>query len=235
MARPYPVAASTAVEPPLVGPPRPATVVCATPTAVYLRILRGQHDEPGGVICLATPDAVQVPCALIVAGKPARALPVQGATGTVGAGLVRVGDTAFRVRDWWRPPQPRGLGTTPPARLADTVRWLTTSVADPLDDAGRDAVAGLITALSMGTPADEPVSRLLGRGTGLTPTGDDVLAATLVSLIAFGSPAARQLAQAVTATADRATNPVSAALLRHAARGRCIPQLADLLTVIADH
>jgi hypothetical protein len=117
--------------------------------------------------------------------------------------------------------------------VSAAVRWLTGRVADPLDNDGRSAVADLVLALSTGASPDPAVARLLGRGPGLTPTGDDVLAGALVSLTALGAPAARSLAAAVTASAPDATTTVSVALLRHAARGECIPELADLLDAVA--
>lgn len=232
MGRPHPVAASAALELALVGPPRPATVIATTPHATYLEI--DHHDRT--VLCLASAAAVRVPCALVLESK---ALPPQVPLGTgaqVGDGYVTirngVADVGFRVHRWWRPPRPRGLGTAAPARLAAAVRWLTGRVADPLDSGGRDAVADLVTALAAGQAPDDPVSRLLGRGSGLTPTGDDVLAAALVALQAFGSPAAAPLARAVLAQAPAATTTVSAGLLQHAADGRCIPQLAELLAAV---
>jgi hypothetical protein len=228
MRRPFPVAASSAVELVLVGPARPATVVAVTTHATYLQLA----DPDRTLLCLASSQAVRVPCALVL--EP-RALPPQlsvGAVADVGCGYVNVDTATYRVTRWWRPPQPRGLGAVPPGRLAATVRWLMGHVADPLDAAGRTAVADLVEALATAQAPDEPVARLLGRGPGLTPTGDDVLAGTLVTLRALGSPAAAPLAAAVLAHAPDATTTVSAALLRHAADGQCIPQLADLLTAI---
>lgn len=229
MARPYPVAASSSVELALVGPPRPATVVAATSQATYLTV-----DGPDRtMICVAVPQAVRVPCALVVEGKSPAILPAPGTIGAVGNGALSVDGATFRVARWWRPPRPRGLGAVPPARLAAAVRWLTGSVADPLDPGGRDAVAELVQALGAGDPVGPSVARLLGRGPGLTPIGDDVLAGALVCLSALGAPAASVLAAAVTEAAPDATTTVSVALLRHAARGECIPQLADLLEAIA--
>jgi len=212
----------------LVGPSRPASVVAVTTHATYLELT----DPDRTLLCLASAEAVRVPCALVL---EARILPPQlpvGAIVDVGCGYVNIDTAVYRVTRWWRPPQPRGLGTVPPGRLAAAVRWLVGHVADPLDTAGRTAVADLVEALVTGQAPDEPVARLLGRGPGLTPTGDDVLAGTLVTLRALGSPAAAVLAAAVLAHAPDATTTVSAALLRHAAAGRCIPQLADLLTAI---
>jgi hypothetical protein len=66
---------------------------------------------------------------------------------------------------------------------------------------------------------------LLGRGPGLTPAGDDVLAGLLAGRAAYG-PDDRALADAICALAPSRTTALSAALLRHAARGECIPEVA---------
>jgi hypothetical protein len=185
------------------------------------------------MISLVTPTAVRVPCALVLDGKLPPQLPDAGTIATVGNGVVVADGAVFRVARWWRPPRPRGLGAVAPATLAHAGRWLGGSVADPLDPGGRAAVAELVEALGSGEPVEPAVSRLLGRGPGLTPTGDDVLAGALVCLSALGSPAAATLGGAVLAAAPDATTAVSVGLLRHAVRGECIPQLADLLDTIA--
>jgi len=73
--------------------------------------------------------------------------------------------------------------------------------------------------------------RLLGRGPGLTPSGDDVLAGYLVGAAAYGLPA-DELAALVHSQAHRRTTTLSAALLRHAALGEAIPQVAGLLDAL---
>jgi hypothetical protein len=232
--RPFAVAASASVELALVGPPRPATVVASTPQALYLLA------ADGTMLCLASATAVRVPCAMVLESKGLPPQLPEGTIAAVGAGVLSVGATStsgvltFRAARWWRPPRPRGLGATPPARLAGAVRWLTGRVADPLDAAGRAAVADLVEALAVGERPDLAVAQLLGRGPGLTPTGDDVLAGALVTLNALGSPPSVLLAAAVTAAAPGATTTVSAGLLRHAAAGECIPQLEDLLAAIGN-
>ncbi len=228
MGRPYLVAASSAVELALVGPQRPVTVVAATTQATYITV--GGPDRT--IICIAAADAVRVPCAVVIEAKAQPAPPATGTIGSVGGGVLTIGTTTFRVSRWWRPPRPRGLGAVPPARLAGAVRWLIGRVADPLDAEARAAVADLVQSLSAGTSPAPSLGRLLGRGPGLTPTGDDVLAGALVVLSALGAPAASILASAVTTAAPTATTTVSAALLTHAARGECIPQLAELIETI---
>jgi hypothetical protein len=74
-------------------------------------------------------------------------------------------------------------------------------------------------------------ARLLGRGPGLTPAGDDVLAGFLVGAVAFGVDAAG-LRDAIAVQAPAGTTALSAALLWHAARGECIDELAALAAVL---
>jgi Protein of unknown function (DUF2877) len=197
---PVPMAASTALSAVLTGPPRPVTVVGSTARAWYLRA------DGLPAFCLATPDAVRVPCALLVPALPA----VPDTTGTVGDGSLRLGCAEYKVARWWRPPRPRGLSAATLAAVAVT--------------------------LASRVPAPPPlaVDRLLGAGPGLTPYGDDVLAGALVTLAATGSPRRRPLARRVRALAPTRTTAVSAALLWHAARGECVPELADLLAAPDD-
>jgi hypothetical protein len=229
MARPFPVAASSAVELALVGPHRPAEVIAATPHALYLQLT----DVDTTVICLASAEAVRVPCAVVLESKALPPAVAPGTIASVGGATIQIGSAAFRVGRWWRPPRPRGLGAVPPARLAGAVRWLTGRVADPLDAPGRAAVADLVRTVGEGGRPDSAVASLLGRGPGLTPTGDDVLAGAMVTLAALGAPAGATLSTAVLRSAPDATTTVSLALLRHAARGECIPQLGDLVEALA--
>ncbi|HEV2088882.1 MAG TPA: DUF2877 domain-containing protein, partial [Cryptosporangiaceae bacterium] len=154
----------------------------------------------------------------------------------LGAGRVLLDGVAFRIGRWWQPPRPNDLARAGAVRLAGAADAVRRVVAQPLDVAGRDALAQLAHVLAGdGDPAHlaGPVGLLLGRGVGLTPVGDDVLAGMLVTLRALAHPAADRLAGRVRAAAPRATTVVSAALLHHAARGECVPQLASLLNAIA--
>ena len=229
MGRPIPIVAASPLELALAGPTQTATVIAVTGQAVYVELI----DEARTMVCLASSSAVRVPCALIIGSQAAPPQVSVGTPARVGELQLSIRTDVYRVVRWWRPPRPSGLGTVAPARLTAAVRWLAGQVADPLDSDGRAAVAGLVEALAAGEGPDAPVARLLGRGPGLTPTGDDVLAGTLVTLLSLGSPTAKPLARAIAAQAGAATTSVSAGLLRHAAEGRCIPQLDDVLTAIA--
>lgn len=83
-------------------------------------------------------------------------------------------------------------------------------------------------------PPPEPVcepgelaARLGGRGPGLTPEGDDVLAGALLAIRAASGPAGESALRAVAASVR--TTEVAAAFLAWAARGQCIEPAHDWL------
>ena len=74
---------------------------------------------------------------------------------------------------------------------------------------------------------------LVGRGPGLTPSGDDVLAGVLVAAHAVADPRLPGWAAAtVDALAVRTTTAVSRGLLHHALDGWATPELADFVTAV---
>lgn len=120
-------------------------------------------------------------------------------------GALTDGTTTWRVTRWWRPPRPRGL-TCPPY------------VLPPAGVAVPDEVH----------PHD-----LVGRGPGLTPSGDDVLAGVLVTAHAVADPRLPGWAEAtVDALAVRTTTAVSRGLLHHALDGWATPELAAFVTAV---
>jgi hypothetical protein len=224
-----PVAASAAVAPLVGGSPRAVRLAALTSYSAYYTT--GDPARP--VLCLATADAIRLPCALVL-GR-GRALGTPAEHGVVGGGGLRLGTLSIRIGRWWRPPRPRGLGRIPARAVGG---WLSARVPDPLDRAGRASVEQLVAALAGPVRADGalvgPVHRLLGRGPGLTPVGDDVLAGALVTLAGLSIPAADRLGAVVTAAAPARSTAVSAGLLCHAARGECTPELAALLVAARD-
>jgi hypothetical protein len=212
-------AVSTSLRSALAGPARPATWLGVTPVALYLRIA----GEPGALALLAH-DAVRLPCALLLpstgAELPLTSLAVpDGGTPVVGDGVLAwpgpAGLVVVRaVREW--APARAGRGTVLASALAAVRAALPAPAALGIDRA----------CLPMLT--DKPaaaVARLLGRGPGLTPAGDDVLAGFLVGAGAFGLDAAGVRA-AIAALAPARTTALSAALLWHASRGDCVDEVA---------
>jgi hypothetical protein len=206
-------AASATVAGLVAGPPQRAEVVVALPVALHLAV-GGQAS-----VCLSWADAVRLPSSVHMTAAPVSS-PGTGAVGVVGAGRIELPALTVRVTRWWRAPRPTVRST------------LATIEAPPLDDSGTAAaverLAGWLSA--RGSTVDAAVAGLLGRGPGLTPLGDDVLAGALVTLRAAGAQRlADALARPVLARAPAATTFVSSALLAHAARGECVPELAALL------
>lgn len=85
---------------------------------------------------------------------------------------------------------------------------------------------------SVSRPAPKQIQELLGLGPGLTPSGDDLLSAVLVTLHAIGSEKfANRLWSALKDHLDR-TNEISAAHLLSAARGTGGARLHSLLNAV---
>lgn len=245
-------AASLGVRTLLAGPVRRATVVSAHPHAVHLQV-------DGGLVVAVVDDlAVRLPNAVLVArGVPGR---VQRAAGTaapagapsvvVGGGGLRAADLTVRIGRWWQPrpalPTPAGCA------LADGLRQLGEAVGDlpdPLvDDAALRAAAGCWDRAAEELPATGAIlgaaDALLGRGVGLTPTGDDIIAGTLSALVLVPAAAASAadpcptlrtvhgLAEGLADLARGRTGAVSASLLAHAARGEVVPAAGRVLRAL---
>lgn len=224
-------AASARVAAALDGPVRTAEVISAGTHALYVRDPHAgdphvrtphtgdpyvRHGSPARTAHLAVlgRDAVQVPCGL---RTRLAALP-RVATVTLGAGRCVVGDHTVAVRRLVDVRVPR-LG------VLDAGAW-PAGTDDRLEAARSELPGAALDILRRGDPA--AVRALVGRGSGLTPVGDDVLAGWLVTCHATGTDAA-PVADAVRVLAAERTTVVSAALLGHAADGESIPQLRTAL------
>ena len=183
--------------------PRP--VVHASATAIYV-------DLDGWCLGLVSATATRVPCAL---WSTLPDLSVLEPVVDVRRGDLVVGDRTTRI----------------------------TRLVDPLvTRAGRHGAGSperprLGLDLGLDLPADgrlttADLDRLLGRGPGLTPLGDDVLAGWFTTRAALGRP------DDVLAAAVRrrmgVTTLLSATLLDCALRGEALPQLADWLAEPTD-
>ncbi len=251
-----PAAGCAAVREMVTAPPRPARVMGAFQSAVYLEV---PDAEPGGVLAVVAADAVRLPNSLAL-GVPAADRPFAqvrpGEAGVVGYGVVTLGALDIEARRWWRP-----AVTGPAADLAHLqhgLRRLAAELAgdraDPdggiggaLDPSWRPALLPVATEelIQAATALDLAAAfaaahRMVGLGPGLTPSGDDVLCGFLVTVSQLARPAAlelRALAGAlgalVVARAARATTALSATLLGHAARGEAAAEVIDLLAAVA--
>ncbi|MBO1331570.1 DUF2877 domain-containing protein [Streptomyces sp. VRA16 Mangrove soil] len=212
------------------GPERAARVVAATRYAVHLAT--GDPELPA--LAVVTRDAIRLPNAVVVPHTCAElsfAAVRPGTDAVLGAGTVRVGPRTVRTAGQWTPPRvlpgrPRLDG---PAldRLID--QW-----APPPPRPVAVALGRLRAALRAGDDAatGDAAHALLGLGPGLTPSGDDILCGLLLARRAWGGPLAPL--RAAVAHAPRRTTLLSAALVRHAARGECVAPAHALLTGTTD-
>jgi hypothetical protein len=202
----------------LAGPPRPATVLAAFPTAVYLT--GDRHDE---VLPVLARDALLLPTAVRVA-ESAHGLSwglAAGDTAVVGAGRVVLGHQAVvGVRSW----RPRPVQVVHRADAEVPATWAGV-VSAPLRELTRHVVAEAVRGRSV----DRHVRALVGAGVGLTPSGDDALCGALLVLRAAGHPAAAHLATAVIGRLG-ATTSLSASLLREATDGYAVPAVVRLVS-----
>jgi hypothetical protein len=201
-ARTVPGVASPWVAERLAGPSRACTVVADGPHAVYV-------DVDGDCVGVLAAAAVGVPIGLrtTLERLPDVAGPVEVGDGRIAVEGYDVRPT--RIVDPVVPPVGSLPAWRPPVRLDLPVTALR-AVADAEASA---------------------VLELLGRGDGLTPSGDDVLAGWLVTRHAIGQPAGSVGATVATHAADR-TTLLSATLLRRAVVGEALPECRDLLLAL---
>ena len=201
-----PVAAPTRVRERLAAAhagPRP--VLHASATAIYV-------DLDGWTLGLVSAGATRVPCALW------SSLP--DLTGLARTG-VRVVDGALHV----------GAEEARITRLVD-VGAPTLSPGDDLGGRRSERATCLTGSAGLDLPADGRLTlahldRLLGRGPGLTPLGDDVLAGWFAARHAAGRP--DHLLAAAVRRRLAVTTLLSATLLDCALRGEVLPELGDWL------
>ncbi len=203
MSGPIPVAAPLRVRDRLRGASDgPRRVVHASRTAIYV-------DLDGWCLGLVSGAATRVPCAL---WSTLPDLGVLDREVRVHRGQLVVGERPVRMARLVDPRIPR------PGRPGGRSLGRPAAMTSQLDELSLPPDAPL-------TPAD--VDRLLGRGTGLTPLGDDVLAGWFATRAALGHPDGA-LAAAVRRRLA-ATTLLSATLLDCALHGEALPQLADWL------
>ncbi len=181
----------------------PREIVHASPSAIYV-------DLDGWCLGLVSATATRVPCALWSSLTELGHL--AGAPMQISDGTLVIADEEVRIT---RLVDPR-LGSPAPRSDAPTPPRPPTS----------PSLVGLRLPLDGRLSAGD-AERLLGRGPGLTPLGDDVLAGWLATRHAMGRPDG-QLAAAVRRRLG-VTTLLSATLLDCAIHGEALPQLADWL------
>ena len=191
--------------------PGPMRTLGAFPTARYLQAASGE------VLALLSAEAVPLPLGILL-DRPASRLELDAPemSCTIRGGRLYCDGSAVLItgaRDTWL----RLAGEPRTEHVARCRRRL--SPTDP----------GRLDALTSPDPADG-VARVLGRGPGLTPAGDDVLCGLLAGARLFGRGADAVIGavRRNLATRPRATTALSRQLLLAACAGHGLPQLQRL-------
>lgn len=242
----HPSVASSALAPLLQGGQQRVAAIAAFDRAVYLE----HHD---GVLAVETSDGCHLPNGMVlVRSSRDRALGARyrHAQGTVGGGVVVLDDLRVRVVRWRRarpvlrrtdPQTLRASVAASWAHLEARTGRVPPELAGPLQD--------VVAALRTGDPATAAqLARrtLLGRGPGLTPSGDDVLAGLLAGVRLLGQaapqdttgslvPAVTRSGAAIAAAGTTSTTALSAALLQHAVRGEIAVPAERVLVALTGH
>lgn len=194
----------------LAGPARGGVLLHAGRDAAYVDL----GERCVGVL---SARAVHVPCGIRTTLPELPPLD-PGATVTSGGGVLALGTLRVRVV--------RVVDATPRARWSGgapaSVR--ATGVEEELP-------AAALAALRAGDPA--AVAALLGRGSGLTPLGDDVLCGWLATSRPLDDPARPAVAAEALRLAPTRTTRFSAELVACAVAGETIPQFRRLLDALA--
>ena len=207
---------------PVAAPPRVRDRLCAAPDGPVPVVHRGERalyvDVAGWCVGVVAADAAQVPCALRVA--PRHAFPdspdARAGSAYLGGGTLHIGSTPLPVG--------RLVGACVPGISHGDLPRIT---ASPVTDQvlPPTPVAGFVAAHLPGGRIDAAdVPRLVGRGDGLTPLGDDLLAGWLAMHRAAGV-ATPDVDAAVREHAPR-TTLLSATLLDCALHGEVLPEYA---------
>jgi hypothetical protein len=225
-----PGASSTAIRAVTAGAPQAAQWLGAVDAALYFATT-GKRPT---VFAVLSQDAVRLPCALVLATTKAE-LPLSRIAparyvrdrenAVVGNGRITWtgpdGPVTIVAARQWSPLRVR-TGIPEAAALAE-LRALLAPCELGLGRHRLDQLAGQADTTA--------VAELLGRGPGLTPSGDDVLAGYLLAAGAFGLEI-EQVRRAVAARAPQATSALSAQLLRHAAQGEAVRELIELTAAL---
>lgn len=209
----------------LTGTPRPWRVVGSSTDGWWC-------TDDVSVLVFTVDRSVRLPNSVVIGAgdRPAGEAVARDDPVVVGNGLVACRSRCWRVVRWWDPRV--AVVAADPADVLETLGAAATLVQ-------LDGLEPLMTSLRASDHARfvEAAARLVGRGGGLTPEGDDVLAGVVAGYrhvgasIGIGGAATllEQVRPAVLGCAAQATTLLSSSLLRHSFDGEVAAPVAALL------
>lgn len=205
-----PVAAPTRVRARLAATAGPVRFLHRGPVAVHLEV-------GGRCVGVVGTAATAVPCALRLATR--------GVGDLAGASTAHLADGVLHLDGL-----PLAVGRTIDVGVPriGSAAWPALSDAADLSEVRQELPAPALDLLVAGDPAAVPY--LIGRGSGLTPAGDDVLCGWLAIHQAAGV-GAPEMERAVAASLSRTTT-LSATLLDCALHGEVLPEFARLVRAL---
>jgi hypothetical protein len=241
-----PGCAGTTAAATLTAPSRPGRVLACGRYAAYLSL----SGQPGVALAVCASDAVRVPFGIHLSVPAASALLARlhpGDRVTIGERAVSADAVQVTVARWWATRPTVGSVADPDlAAWEAALRWAREQHVRAPGLGDDDAeVARFARALACRDPSQALTAarRLIGRGPGSTPSGDDLVGSALAAMrvlapshsaaAALWETCGEPVAVAVAARAEAETTALSAALLRCAARGEPSGELADLLRCTA--
>jgi hypothetical protein len=211
----WPAAVSERSADSLGRPRRPAVVLAAFPAALYLEL--GQSRE---VLPLVAQSGLRLPTAVTVATHVVGWGVQPGEEVLVGEGEIRLPGVVVRAVRTWRPVRvPTAADGCAPESGAVSARLPWSGPARLLTERVR-----------AGDDLSSAVAALVGAGSGLTPSGDDVLCGVLLGLRLHGPGSAALVPALWREVRPRltTTTSLSAALLTEAAHGYAVPAVVRL-------
>jgi hypothetical protein len=208
------VAAPTRVRARLAAASGPVGFLHRGPVSLYLEV-------DGWCVGVVGTDAAAVPCALRLA--------TSGVGELAGASTAQVADGVLHL-DGAPLVVGRTVDVTVP-RIGPPLRqmlWGAIHLKADLAEVRHELPAAALDLLAAGDPAAVP--HLVGRGSGLTPAGDDVLCGWLATHHAAGVDVPG-MERAVSASLSRTTT-LSATLLDCALHGEVLPEFARLVRAL---
>ena len=199
-------------------------------------------DVGGHVLVVSDRHAVRLPNAVMVPMLPPDPWTRPSAGGGVAVGDVTVGDGIILGPGWqlgvvrWWDARPH-LGTVEASTLR---RVVERSCPESLSSDGLAIRSAL--AAGDGAALRSVATRIIGKGGGLTPAGDDLLAGALATYRLLGGACGMrdtvalvdEQGHSLVVHARSATTALSASLLAHAVRGEVADPVAMLLRALAE-